>query len=428
MNVWLVTIGEPVPVDESFTDRLHRTGQLAAFLASQGHSVTWWTSTFDHFSKKHHFDSDTVVFPEESLRIMLLHGCGYSSNMSFSRIKDQRQIAAKFALQSRNQTQKPDIILSSLPTIELCDEVVNYGKEQRVPVVLDMRDMWPDILVDSIPGPARWLARLVLSPMFKQAARACRGADAITGITEDFVDWGVAKAGRERIAVDQSFPFAYVTNPLAPERIAQAQEYWDQQGIPKCPEDFVVCFFGTISHQLDVNTLIKAARLLKSRMQPVKFVICGTGDTLEQHRQAAEDCTNMLFPGWMNAAQIKVLMQRSSLGLDPMPDRYDFLATINNKALEYISAGLPVVSSPKAGVLYRLLKENDCGVSHDMGDSEALADILEGLVVDKQRLRQLSENASRLFESTFTLERVCTNLENYLLEIVSRTSNTNIND
>ena len=56
------------------------------------------------------------------------------------------------------------------------------------------------------------------------------------------------------------------------------------------------------------------------------------------------------FPGWVDAAKIFVLMRRSAVGLDPLPDRYDFLATINNKAIEYMSAGLPVISSPDRGV------------------------------------------------------------------------------
>ena len=49
-------------------------------------------------------------------------------------------------------------------------------------------------------------------------------------------------------------------------------------------------------------------------------------------------------------------------GIDPLPDRYDYLASINNKAVEYLSAGLPVVSSPRHGVLYELLEREECGL------------------------------------------------------------------
>ena len=155
MNVWLVTIGEPVPIREGSRDRLHRTGYFARFLADRGHEVAWWTSTFDHFRKRHWFDEDTTVELGTGLKARLLHGCGYRSNISLARFHDHRQIAKKFAHHARAAAAAPDIIVSALPTIELCLESVAYGRRRGVPVVLDMRDMWPDIFVDTVPGPAR---------------------------------------------------------------------------------------------------------------------------------------------------------------------------------------------------------------------------------------------------------------------------------
>jgi hypothetical protein len=76
MNVWLVTIGEPLPLALSKEDRLHRTGQFAQFLASRGHHVVWWTSAFDHFRKRHHFEQDATVSVAPNLIVRALRGCG----------------------------------------------------------------------------------------------------------------------------------------------------------------------------------------------------------------------------------------------------------------------------------------------------------------------------------------------------------------
>jgi len=67
MKIWLVTIGEPVPVHEGVRDRLCRTGYFAHLLANHGHNVVWWTSTFDHFRKKHLFEADTFLPVNERL-------------------------------------------------------------------------------------------------------------------------------------------------------------------------------------------------------------------------------------------------------------------------------------------------------------------------------------------------------------------------
>ncbi len=51
MHVWLMTVGEPLPV-LSGNSRLWRTGMVAQELVRRGHSVVWWTSRVDHFRKE----------------------------------------------------------------------------------------------------------------------------------------------------------------------------------------------------------------------------------------------------------------------------------------------------------------------------------------------------------------------------------------
>ena len=176
MKIWLVVIGEPVPVGEGVHDRLHRGGYFATFLADHGHEVTWWTSTFDHMRKKHRFQEDATVEVNPRLQIRLLHGGGYRSNISLARLRDHRAIAGKFAHLAAAEADAPQIIVAALPTIGLCLESVQFGQRRGVPTVLDMRDMWPDIFVDTAPGAARPLLRLLLGGMFRQARQACAGA------------------------------------------------------------------------------------------------------------------------------------------------------------------------------------------------------------------------------------------------------------
>ncbi len=419
MNIWLVTIGEPVPVGDGSKDRLHRTGYFARFLAGHGHRVTWWTSTFDHFRKKHWFPADHTVHRGEQLEIRMLHGCGYSSNVSLARFRDHRQIGFKFARLVRAQSARPDIVLAALPTIELCAEAVAYGKERGVPVVLDMRDMWPDIFVDTAPAPARPVARLLLAPLFRQARTACAGATAITGITELFVEWGLRRGGRTRSPLDRSFPMGYVSTPPAAEAIRKAEQYWDNLGVPANPSGFLVCFFGTFGRQLDLETVLRAARRLQSLGKPIRFVLCGSGDRLDYFRRAAADLKNVMLPGWVDAAAMYVLMRRSKVGLDPLPSRYDFLATINNKAIEYTSAGLPVISSPNRGVLAELLAREQCGLSYDDGNADALAGLLSQLCDEPARVEQMSRNSVGLFHRMFTAERVYGEMMAHLEQIAA---------
>jgi len=416
LNIWLVTIGEPVPLEADGRDRLHRTGYFARFLAGHGHEVTWWTSTFDHFRKIHHFEEDRELCPRQGLTIRLLHSPGYSRNVSPGRVMDHRRVARAFA-RAAPASSPPDVIVAAWPTPGLAAAAVQYARPRGIPVVLDMRDMWPDIFVSVLPGPVQRLIRPFVRIYRRRLHQTCAGAAAVTGITEAFVEWGLGLARRQKEPFDRRFPMGYESSPIDPDLLVGADAFWDRAGIVRKPGEIVACFFGTIGRQFDLGTVVRAAEILRTRQVPVRFVICGTGDRLPFYKRLAGRNPLIVFPGWIDRAQIYALMRRSTVGLDPMIDRYDFLATINNKAIEYLSAGLPILSSPERGVLHELLTSQDCGLTYPRGDPERLADRLTFLARNPARRAVLAANAAHLFEVRFRAEKVYGEFEHYLADI-----------
>ncbi len=419
MLVWLVTIGEPLPVQEGAKDRPHRTGLFARLLSERGHDVVWWTSTYDHFRKKHLFADDHVLNVNGRLEIRMLHGCGYRRNVSLARFRDHRQVADRFAAAARADARRPDIIVAALPTIELCLESTRYGKQNGVPVVLDMRDMWPDIFLELLPSPLRPLGYLPLAPLFRKARAACRDATAISGMTDAFVDWGVRRGGRQRTLLDRSFYFGYVPAQPSAEKLAVAEAFWDRQGISAAAaDDFNVAFFGTIGRQFNLEPIIRAARRLGSTKRTVRFVLCGSGDRLEHYKGLAAGLKNLVFPGWVGGAEIFALMRRSAIGLAPYRESLNFTMNIANKPAEYFSGGLPIALSLKSGVLHDLLRDRDCGFSY--GDNpDTLVSELCRLQDDPARRKRLSENARALFAESFVAAKVYGRMAAYLEEIIA---------
>lgn len=415
LNIWLIQRAELLPVDGG-KQKLLRTGILAQSLIDKGHEVLWWTSTFDHYRKRHRYERDSVVTVAPRYRIYMLKGTGYGKNLSFSRIIDQHVVASKFRKLAKKEP-RPDAILCSLPSIDLSLAAVEYGKANGVQVVLDMRDMWPDLFLEMLPVFLRPFGKLVLLGMFFDTEKACAGATAITGVTEAFVDWGLKKAKRFRTKFDRCFPLGQTAAMPALDDIKKAESFWDERGIRVRSDEFVICFFGTMGSQLDVGTIIKAVKKCNIAENKVKIVICGHGDKLDYYRNMAGDDKNIVFAGWVNATKLYVLMRRCYLGLDPLPENQNFLAHINNKAIEYMSAGLPILSSPKKGVLFELLQEHDCGLSYSYGNEEELAAFMTALALDKNYLRRMSCNALKLFNKRFTAEKVYSEMAEYLEEI-----------
>jgi len=413
MRVWLINTDEPLPIDGENV-RLRRVGILADYLAKQGHDVAWWTSTLDHWHKVQRFSRDTALTLDNGCRVHVLHAVGYRKNISLSRLLNHRLVARKFTRLAEKDLP-PDAILCSYPTLDTSVAAVEYGRRANVPVVLDIRDLWPDIFLELAPARTRGLARLVLSPMFSQARRACSGAFAITGNSPAFVDFGLAYSGRERTDFDRDFPFGYNVCVFDSETRSQAVAFWEKLGVREGTGAPIVCFFGSIGHQFDFATVIEAAR----RIQPLRetqFILCGKGDLLEKYRKEARDLPNVIFPGWIDASQIWVLMEMSQFALAPYKDGQNYEGNLTNKPIEYLAGGLPILTSSKQGALRNLLEEHGCGVSYE-GQSEKLVELVCQLSDHRERHNKMVQNARKLFESRFVASRVYGEMIDYLERI-----------
>jgi glycosyltransferase involved in cell wall biosynthesis len=325
-------------------------------------------------------------------------------------------MAKNFVKLSSTVSPIPEVVLCSLPTIELAQAATEFGKKFGVPVVLDVRDLWPDVIVDYVPAWARPLARLLTLPMRRAVRRICADATTITGVSTPVVGWGIKHAGREITALDIPFPFGYqVTHPNEHE-ILSAKDRWKSLGLQENPEEFVCSFFGTLGRNFDLATVIEAAKILEQSGRKFRFVFCGSGEK-EKHFQAlATGVSSVCFPGWVNKNEILTLMDISAVGLAPYDFRHDFNIILPNKPIEYLSAGLPVVTSLE-GVLGGLLEEYQCGEHYEHGNPGSLASLLAALQDDPERCKKMASNALALFEKRFRAETVYGEMIAYLEDI-----------
>lgn len=422
MRVWLATVGEPLPTDEG-TSRLLRAGIIANQLARRGHQVLWWTSSFDHFRKRQRVKCDTSILLKNGVELRILYGRGYQRNVSLSRFLDHTQVARSFLSQAPD-VPLPDIILCSYPTIELALACTRFGREYGIPVILDIRDLWPDIFLDLTPKWASPIIRLLLEPMWRQAREACSNASAICATSPRFVEWGVEHAGRSLSEFDRDFPLGYVDVEPLPAQLAEAKSYWNDLGVKDDSGVFTACFFGTMGRQFDLETVIDAARLLELQGAPqIRFVLCGAGDRLDNLRRRAAGLESVLLPGWVDAPKIWMLMRMSQVGLAPYLNNAGFSDNFPNKTIEYMSAGLPVVSSLH-GYYKKFLQEQRIGVSYAYREPDELADLLVKLVSDPGGINAMSGRAKAIFSECFEADTVYGHMIDYLVEMATDSCDT----
>ena len=416
-RVWLVSAGEPLPIDGAA--RLFRVGQLAKALEKRGHHVVWWTSTFNHARRRHRFAHDRTIDLGPRVELRLIHAPAYEKGVSVARFINHQVLGYEFA-KAASSAPPPDVVLACLPTLELARAATKYGRERNVPVVVDIRDQWPDILLERIPLWLHLPARLALAPLARDRTNACRDATSIVGITPAFVDWGLSYAGRSATALDRDFPLAYTAERPGEEAIRTAENFWHEQGLGAEKSRFVVCFFGTMNgRHCRLEDIISAARELEKVDHRFLFVLCGTGPEREAFKSMAEGLQTVMFPGWIGAPEIWTLMRRSSVGMIPYSTQQFFLDSIPNKAAEYLSASLPVITTLH-GVLGQMLAHHDCGLTYDLHNPKRLAEILRSLAKDSERLATMRANARVLYQDRFVAERVYRRMSQYLEELAVR--------
>lgn len=372
-------------------------GLLADTLSESGHEVTWWSSSFNHLERRQRVRADGAFMIHPRCTLRLLHGPSYANPASPRRVANHIVLAKKFRLQAPRQV-KPDVMVACLPPIELMSEAVRYANHNGVPIAVDIRDMHPDVAYDLVPTYLRPAMRLALAPAKSTARKALGSANAIFGITDDFVEWGLDLAGRTRNEFDQAYPLATDPGRVSDEEREEACAYWDDRGVER--DAFNCVFVGTMSRHLPLHDIVASARALEQERPDIRFIFAGAGPYLDEYKALAEGLSNAQFTGWLGAGQVRVLLERASVGLAPYTRAASFRASYPNKSIEYLSQGLPVLTSLD-GRLGALINDRKIGGVYEPGDSQALKSLILGYNDDPEAFARMSQRASKLYQERF---------------------------
>jgi len=398
LNIWIVTVGEPIPADGENV-RLHRSGIMSSMLSAAGHQVHWFNSRFDHFKKENRAISGSFELGDR-YTLHLLEGRSYKRNVSVSRMINHVQIATDFEKKITGMT-KPDVILCSFPTIELSYSCVKFGKENKTPVLIDVRDLWPDIFVDILPSFLEWAGKLVLFNLYRQTKYALKHAEAITAVSEKYLDWGLQYANRKKHQNDKVFPLAYPM--LESEWVASKEAVDTCEGLGVNPDYPIALFIGTFGRTYDLTPAILGIKLINKNSDiPVQLVLCGDGDFGEKWKSLAEADPNIIFTGWVEKPALEYMMSVSNIGLAAYVR--DAPQGVPNKVIEYLARGLPILSSLK-GETESLLSAENCGLTYDPSDPSQFASAVLEILNDKIS-DDMSKNAKKLYLKKYAAETV----------------------
>jgi len=181
------------------------------------------------------------------------------------------------------------------------------------------------------------------------------------------------------------------------------------------PNAMVALFVGAFNASNDLETLLKAARVIEtSGDKNIQFVVAGDGDNSMGLRSLASGLTNVVFTGWQDQLSILALMRLASIGVAPyFPSA---LQSLPNKPFEYWAGGLPILSS-LTGELEYLNRSEGVGLNYKAGDVLSLIEALRWYHMHPEERAAMGSRARALVQDQFNSDVIYPRLVVHLEDV-----------
>ena len=400
-TVWIFQTGEPLHCDKD--PRPMRAMNLSNQLIKNGFNVVIWTSNFFHQEKRHRFKNPTNLRINKNLTINFIHSMGYQGNISIMRFLDHYQLAYNLKKSLSLSTDLPDIAFVGFPPIEFSYTAIKFFKNRNIPTILDIKDQWPEMFLDPIPTLLRPFATLILLPLFKMSKKAIRLADAVTTISNSYLNWALSFSGRSIQNFDNVIP-------LAPMNVTK--DHFDPIDLDtdkkKVYENLVIknsmkiIFIGNFMQTaFNFEPLISAATYFSGLGNlKVDFIICGDGQTYDDFVKRTSSLSSVHRLGRVNRREFEIFSKISSIGIAPVRNIPNFSLSIPNKVIDYLSVGLPLITS-LGGEVQKLIKESQIGIVYDENNHHSLINAINSYLDNMELIKIHSQNAKLLFNTRF---------------------------
>jgi colanic acid biosynthesis glycosyl transferase WcaI len=309
----------------------------------------------------------------------------YRSGQTLRRVADGVSTLLSHAVWGMLAGRRWDVVVASSPHAWLLPAGVLIGRSRRVPVVLDIRDHWPETVPGHGDHPRFWGA------LGRMVTWSYRRADLVVGVSEGYA----ALAARHGLPAER---FRWIPNGLDEDRFPwpPARARWREAlGIP--PEAVLVSFVGTMGTRMGIETLVDAARRLRDTAPQVRFLFVGEGTSRAGlEARAGADATNVTFMDPVPAGEVHRILGASDLSVACLEDDAVHRERIPAKLWEVLGYGLPLVLVSGPGEAARLLEDQArAGQRVAPGDDAGLAAVLQAFACDPARRARLGGRGRR---------------------------------
>lgn len=368
---------------ESGTSRFF---DIANTFVKAGYDVECITTSFQHF-KKEPRDKELILSQNYPFKITFIDAPAYKKNVDIRRVLSNKKAAKNLKEYLSLHVSEYNAVYVSIPANNIAAMVTKICKENKVPVVVDIEDLWPEAMSMVIKN--YWIRKVILHSFFKDADETYRNADGIIGTSEDYTDR--AFKNRERNIPNET---VYVGCNLK-EFDGGVERYSDE--IEKRDDEFWVTYAGSISTSYDIKTLIDAAYALRN--ENVHLQILGTGSLKDELETYSGSMDNIHFWGFTPYPKMAAVLSKSDVVVNSFVKGAP--QSIVNKVGDYLASGKPIINTLENPVFCQLIEKYDVGVNVEPGNIEVLLCAIQQYLHKKV---QHGDNVRELAEKKFDRE------------------------
>lgn len=384
MKIFVVTTGENIPLLGDRGQKM-RSSILCEKL-SINNDVTYVTSNFNHFSKKKRNNNNVI---NARYKILQIKTSEYKKNISIARFVNH--FLFSFKLFFFLLPKKIDIIVCSYPLIECCAVVKLLSKFKNYKLFYDVRDLWPDNF-------ERTIFNLPVIFFYKFLMKLSLNNESIITISNSYKKWIISN--KIKTSDIKVFPLSSSSNSLG--------NLSNQKKINK--KKIIFWFLGSLGHSYDLVHILKHASYLRNKN--VEIIISGDGFKKKYLQKKYSHNKNIIFTGWLSENKIKYYSNVAHIGL--MAYSKNATQGYPNKLFDYLSWGLPVMSSLKNKETICLIKKNNLGWNYDIGSSYSIINSFNNIFKEQKKLENKSSHIRRFYKNNFNKNKIYEDFSYYI--------------
>jgi glycosyltransferase involved in cell wall biosynthesis len=267
------------------------------------------------------------------------------------------------------------IIVRDLP---LCPAAIRVGKRQRVPVILDMAEHYPAMMralwETGQHRPIDWVVR---NPrVVQRVERYCiENVDHILTVADEM---------RDRLAALGVAPsrMTRVSNTPILDHTVNDSGTGASRPMLQAHRPIQLVYLGLLEVVRGIGEIIDALASLRGGNTRFTLLLIGSGRDEQLFRQRAASAglspADVEFAGYVPYARAMKRVAAADIGILPLHRNEHMDTTEPNKLFDYMSAGLPVITSnaiPSA----RIVRAERAGVVFEAGNAASLAEAIVSL-------------------------------------------------